>query len=334
MSQEQLLKTPLCKLELSVERSPVWKAVCQLYQELEAREIVLRPHVWFSGEWFSPDMAPGIAIPFYLGNRRLLELERKFMLEAEGGTYQECMKILRHEAGHAIDTAYRLHRRKEWREVFGSPSVKYPDRYQACPDSRDFVIHLRGWYAQAHPAEDFAETFAVWLTTRSGWVRKYSEWPALKKLEYVDRLMKDIAGKPPIITSTKRVEPLSSHRITLGELYRERQSLYKKQSAGFYDRELLQIFGESSRGKANRRAPIKAEKFIRAYRSILRERAVRWTGAPKYGVNLILEELIERSKQLGLTLQKSEPITQGELSAMLAVQTMNLIHKGRYTFSL
>src|SRR5256885_16453644 len=78
-------------------------------------------------------------------------------------------RILRHEAGHALDNAYRLRRRKRWRAVFGPASLPYPARYRARPGSRRYVHHLGEWYAQAHPSEDFAETFAVWLTPKSGW---------------------------------------------------------------------------------------------------------------------------------------------------------------------
>src|SRR6266567_3408508 len=96
-----------------------------------------------------------------------MKLERKQMLEVEGGTDTECLRILRHEAGHALDTAFRLHFRRQWRELFGSFAQRYPDFYKPKPKSRNYVLHLRAWYAQAHPAEDFAETFAVWLQPRS-----------------------------------------------------------------------------------------------------------------------------------------------------------------------
>ena len=42
-------------------------------------------------------------------------------------------------------------------------------------------------YAQKHPDEDWAETFAVWLEG-GPWRRRYRDWQvALAKLEYVDR---------------------------------------------------------------------------------------------------------------------------------------------------
>jgi hypothetical protein len=112
--------------------------------------------------------------------------------EVEGGNRPWLMRILRHEAGHALDTAYRLRRRRRWRDVFGPASLPYPERYRARPGSRRYVHHLGGWYAQAHPTEDFAETFAVWLAPRSGWRRQYAGWPALGKIEMVDELMSEV----------------------------------------------------------------------------------------------------------------------------------------------
>ena len=121
-----------------------------------------------------------------MAHPRLMRLERNQMLEVEGGTKTWCMRILRHEAGHAIDTAYRLHRRKSYKSTFGNYSDPYPEYYRPKPRSKKFVMHLEPWYAQSHPAEDFAETFAVWLMPRSRWRKKYEGWTALKKVELVD----------------------------------------------------------------------------------------------------------------------------------------------------
>ena len=171
-----------CDLKLRIERTPLARNVRRLYRELDKRQIKFHPHVWLSEEWFSPDGVPGIAVPFYLAHPRLERLERRMMRSVEGGSAASEMRILRHEAGHAIDTAYRLRRRKRWREVFGPASLPYPATYKARPGSRRFVQHLGEWYAQAHPCEDFAETFAVWLKPNSSWRRTYAHWPAFHKL--------------------------------------------------------------------------------------------------------------------------------------------------------
>ena len=166
---------------------------------------MFRPYFWLSNEWFTPDAHSGIAIPFYLAHPRLRQLERRQMYEVEGGTERWCMRILRHEVGHALDNAYRLHFRRRYRELFGSWAAPYPKFYQPKPYSKSYVIHLDMWYAQAHPAEDFAETFAVWLRPGSGWRQRYAGWPALRKLEYVDELMAEIAGEAPAVTTRAAV---------------------------------------------------------------------------------------------------------------------------------
>src|SRR5215469_3868716 len=191
LSDEELLRLRFCDLKLTIERSPVARHVRRLYAELDRRGVRMRPHVWLSEEWFSPDGVPGIAVPFYLAHRRLERLERRIMREAEGGNTRLLMRILRHEAGHALDNAYRLRRRRCWREVFGHASLPYPVRYRARAGSRRYVHHLGEWYAQAHPTEDFAETFAVWLAPKSGW-RKYADWPAFHKLQAVDELVASV----------------------------------------------------------------------------------------------------------------------------------------------
>ena len=150
-----------------------------------------------SEEWFSPDGIPGIAIPFYLAHPRLQRLERRLMREVEGGNDKWLMRILRHETGHAIDTAFGLRRRKSWRDTFGKASRRYPSRYSPRPASRRFVLHLGHWYAQSHPTEDFAETFAVWLPRYSRWRSQYAGWPALRKLEYVDETMRNLRASAP-----------------------------------------------------------------------------------------------------------------------------------------
>jgi len=173
LTDAQLLELRLCDLPVRLERSLVHRRVKRLYGELQHRGLPFRPHVWLSSEWFAPDGVPGIAIPFYLAHPRLEKLEKKQMLEVEGGSELACMRILRHEAGHAIDSAYRLHFRKDWRKVFGSYAQPYPESYRPRPHSRNYVLHLDSWYAQSHPAEDFAETFAVWLTPNSRWRQRY-----------------------------------------------------------------------------------------------------------------------------------------------------------------
>src|ERR687895_991861 len=207
---EKLLDLRICDLKVTIEGSILEDRIADLQRELDARSLTFQPHFWLSGEWFSPDGVPGVAIPFYLAHPRLEKLERSQMLEVEGGTPEWCMKILRHEAGHAIDNAYRLRTRLRRQRVFGPSYIQYPDYYTPKPYSKSYVLHLDSWYAQSHPDEDFAETFAVWLKPDSQWRERYDDWPAIKKLEYVDVLMRELAGKPMLVCTPRKVEPPQS----------------------------------------------------------------------------------------------------------------------------
>src|SRR6187397_1057497 len=129
MSDEQLLGLRFCDLKLKIERSPVARRVRRLYRELDKRQISFRPHVWLSEEWFSPDGVPGIAVAFYMAHPRLMRLERRMMDEVEGGNVNWLTRIMRHEFAHALDNAYRIRRRKQWRETFGKASKPYPNVY-------------------------------------------------------------------------------------------------------------------------------------------------------------------------------------------------------------
>src|SRR3954463_10591805 len=192
---DRLLHFRVCQLGVSIETSVLAERISELQKELDARGLAtFRPQFWLSDEWFSPDGVPGVAVPFYLAHPRLERLERTYMLDVEGGTPEWCMRILRHEAGHAIDNAYKLRRRHRRQQVFGPSYKAYPQFYDPKPYSKSFVLHLDSWYAQSHPDEDFAETFAVWMNPESDWRPRYEGWPALKKLEYMDALMKEIAG--------------------------------------------------------------------------------------------------------------------------------------------
>src|SRR6187455_2638693 len=207
-------------LNVGIEGSVLEPRIAQLRSELTARGLTgFDPHFWLSAEWFSPDGVPGVAIPFYLAHPRLEKLERAQMLEVEGGTPSWCMKILRHEAGHAIDNAYKLRQRLRRQQIFGPSYMQYPAHYQPRPYSKSFVLHLDSWYAQSHPDEDFAETFALWLTPDSDWRGRYTGWRALRKLEYMDELMREIAGKPPRVKTRRTVEPIEKLRMTLRKHY-------------------------------------------------------------------------------------------------------------------
>ena len=250
-----------------------------------------------------------------------MKLENKMMLDVEGGTWSECMAILRHEAGHTIQHAYQLQRRRRWQQLFGPSSKRYPRWYRPNPGSRRYVQHLRLWYAQSHPDEDFAETFAVWLRPRSNWRTRYAGWPALKKLEYVDELMEEIAGKRPLLTGRERVDPLNELSQTLGEYYKKKQALYAFNAPKTYDRDLYRLFSADPRHRRSQPASM----FIRRHRARIRQLVAKWTGENQLTLDAVLDDMIIRCREHNLRAVGSERKLFMDFTVLLTAKTIHAL---------
>jgi len=327
---ERLLKLQLKDLKLPFRGTWLSECLRELHHEMAEKGLKIRPHGWLSSEWFSPSDTPGIAFPFYLAHPRLMRLERKMIIDVEGGTRADCMRILRHEAGHALDNAFRLHFKRRWIRTFGSFAQKYPPSYKPKPNSRRYVLNLDAWYAQAHPAEDFAETFAVWLQPRSNWRRRYRGWPALRKLEYVDELVGDIAGTRPRNRLRRKIETLPEIRITLREHYERRREKYAFEWPAYLDNDLRRIFSAEPR----RRPRETAAAFLRRVAPEIQQLVSEGTGVHGYAIDHVLELMVARAGQLKLRVVGREEILKRHLMIMLTVQTMNVVHSGYYRIAL
>lgn len=330
LTDEELLDERICDLGLQIEKTVLEERIEKLFEELDARKLRFRPHFWLSDEWFSPDGVPGVAIPFYLAHPRLARLERKQMLEVEGGTEDWCLKILRHETGHAIDSAYRLHNRKAYRELFGRFSQPYPEHYYPKPYSKNYVLHLEPSYAQAHPAEDFAETFAVWLKPRSTWRSAYEGWPVIKKLEYVAELMEEIQQEKAAVVSREHVDPVRKLRKTLREHYAQKREQYGMNLPNLYDQHLRKLFSDAPEHAT---AP-SAAAFLRRHREELRKTVAYWTGEYQYTIDQVLREMIERCRELNLRLARPREESKYDALVLVTVQTMNYLHGGHHRIAL
>ncbi|MFQ5702184.1 MAG: putative zinc-binding metallopeptidase [Acidobacteriota bacterium] len=317
-----LLGLRLCDLGVSLAGTPVQARIERIHEELARRRLLFKPHFWVSDEWFCPAGVPGVAVPFYLTHPRLVRLERAMMLEAEGSSHRECMRILRHEVGHALDHAFHLSRRRDWRRHFGKSSKRYPVTYRPKPSSRKYVQHLAAWYAQAHPDEDFAETFAVWLTPRSNWRKRYDKWPALKKLLYVDALMEEIAGRRPPTMNRRRVDAISGIKLTLRGHYERKQKFYSKDYPDLYDRALLRLFSLAAEHRGRERA----SSFVRRIAPELRRRVAYWTGESQYTLDQVLTEIIGRCQELDLRVVGDRRKVKTDLGIVLTMYMMTFLH--------
>jgi hypothetical protein len=327
---EELLALRIGDLGLRVQGSELEPQIDSFYQLLDERGILFRPKCYLGDEWFSPTGVPSIAIPFYLVHPRLKTLEMDQMMDVEGGEAEEFQMLIRHECGHAIDHAYKLAERPEHAAVFGDPGIDYDvEIYFPRPYSKSFVRHLPNWYAQSHPDEDFAETFAVWLTdVPEVWHTQYRGTKALQKLEYVDRVMQEIKAAPPLVKGGRHSWDATKSRKLLGRFYSERRKLFAEDFPDFYDRDLHAIFGSGSP------ADEPAAKFMRRNRADLIASLVKWTGQRKYTVHQLVGELTRRCQTLKLRAPTDSARLIFDLTAYLAGMVTNHLYTGKFKRSV
>lgn len=327
LPQRELLKVRICDLGVTIEGTWLEDCIARVDAELRARRLRLHPHFWLSDEWFSPDDVPGAGIPFYLAHPRLMRLEGSQMLEVEGATPEECLRLLRHEVGHAVQHAYQLSRRRRWQQVFGPASRPYPKAYRPKPASRRYVQHLEGWYAQSHPVEDFAETFAVWLRPHSAWRVRYRGWPALHKLGYVNELMREIATQPPLVHSRAHPFGLASLRMTLGEHYEKKRAHYQVGVPTMYDRDLRKLFFAPN----GHNGAESAASFLGRNRREIRELVSKWTGDTQLALDYVLKAMIRRCRELKLVARGPERRLKLEFAILLSVRGTSYLYRGHDT---
>ena len=327
-----LLNARVCDLELGFEVTLLYRCIQKLYLELGSKGLQFRPRYYFTcggDEWGCPDRVPIIGIPFHLADNRLTRIEREMGYTSHDK--RELMFLLRHETGHAINYAYQLYATSEWQENFGDFNRVYPVnfKFKFNPFSRNYVRSQGDpkYYAQAHPDEDFAETFAVWLTPRSNWRVAYKNWPSLKKLDFVDRAMKRLRSRKPVVVAGPLDSPYHSKTYTLIEYYGEDLDNFKDRALGIYDEDLSRIFPFTN---GNRRS-IPAKDLIRQNRRFLITTIAGWTGAREKVVAPVIIKFLQRCRKLGLALPaEEESYRLASLTALGTTVVMNYLHTGRY----
>jgi hypothetical protein len=317
-----LLGERISGLRLKIEGSPMEPFVADLYKELDAAGLKsFRPPTYLTDEWGCPDGEPIIGIPFYLADPKLAALGREWD-DLEDA--REIRMYMRHEAGHAFNYAYRLHRTAEWRKRFGPFNRPYRDHYKPVPFDRRFVRHMEGWYAQKHPDEDFAETFAVWLTPRSRWRQRYEGWPALRKLLYVDRMATKLGEREPAVRLASTDITVEEMTMTVEEFFRAHAPSLQPVDAAL-DVDLPDVFGPKE-GDAG-----PAAEFIRRHRADIVNKLEYWTGVPRIVVRSLVQKMEETATrlELGVPADRDEA-TLVELTAYATTLTMNYLTYGRF----
>jgi len=327
LSDDELLEKKISQLGLKLEGSKLQPQIQQLYDELSQKGLMFHPPCHIGDEWFVPVGIPAIFIPFFLAHDRLRQLEKKIILEVEGENPEWFMKLIRHEAAHAYAYAYPFVRKRKWQQIFGkSSNEETPSYYRPRPYSRSFVVHLDDWYAQSHPDEDFAETFAVWLTPGLDWRARYKDWRALEKLEYLDELMRSLAGKPPLPMPEYQVAEHDCLNVKLKAYYAKKRKEYEHSFPDFYDKDLRQLFDAG----ADVEGRVKASVYLRRHRRELENAVCQWTNENKYRVNKLVGKLIDRCGKLNLHIKAYDPKQNLQVSAYITTLVMNHLFTGKF----
>ena len=326
---DELLSRPIRELGLKLEGSPVERFVEQLYRELDAKGLTkFHPVCYLTDEWGCPSGEPIIGIPFYLANAALAQLEKETH-DLEDA--REIMMYLRHEAGHAFTYAYKLHNKPEWKEIFGPFRRPYRDNYRPAPFSRDYVRHLPGWYAQKHPDEDFAETFAVWLTPRSNWRKRYRGWGAMEKLSYLNRLARKLGKSDPLRRRGVTDITVDEMETTVAEFYNLQQSQSVREEVAVTeltpDTDLRDIFPVSKRKKS----ALPANEFLHQHRKAVIDKVAQWTGAQRPLIKNLIDTIEKRAGELDLRADKNRGAEHlAEVTAYATALVMTYVTKGKF----
>lgn len=328
---QELLRKPIKELGLKIDGSAVEPYVHQLYAEIEKKGLKhFRPACYLTDQWGCPSEEPVIGIPFYLADRRLGALESAVNdIENE----DEIMMYMRHEAGHAFNYAYEFYKTDEWRDMFGPFRRAYRDEYQPVPFSKRFVRHIAGWYAQKHPDEDFAETFAVWLTPGSNWRNKYKGWPALNKLKYMDRITDEVSAKEPVRPMGEIDFTVEEMEATIEDFYRDNRPDEAEAIAELaLESDLADIFPAPPESKLE--GARLASALIREYRKDIVDKVTYWTGVRRPLVKVLVEAIEHRVEEQKLMVVKErEGSRLVELTVYATTLAMNYLTRGKFVHS-
>ena len=323
VERSELLGRRISDLGLEIEGTRVERLVERLYTELAERGVTFRPPVYLSDQWGCPDGTPLIGVPFYLADKRLERIEAEQAGAVEGD--EEAMRYLRHEAGHAVNYAFRLYDRADFSNNFGDYARPYHERYAADPLSRAYVRHILGWYAQKHPDEDFAETFAVWLTPMLDWKTEYAGWEALRKLEWMDAVMREVGPQSPAVPEISEDDlPVDAMDWTVSEHYALDEEPFPLGDGRQFDSDLLRVFVRPADSPAGE----PAARFLSQHEGELVTRIAYWTGEAPPLVRALVRVLRDRAATLALRVSGLEAATLIELTAFGTAVMMHWRYTG------
>lgn len=326
--KQNLLSKRINELPLKIQGTRLEALINKLYFELEEKGLDFKPKCYLSDEWGCPHGIPVIGIPFYLADPNLSKLEGE-LTGVEAESEEEIMMFLRHETGHAFNYAYKLYRKSEWRSIFGLFSTPYRENYKPTPFDPKFVRHLPGWYGQKHPDEDFAETFAVWLTPASNWAEKYEDTPALAKLMYISRLAKKYGHKAPVVTEVTLDAPLEELSETLKDWYETYENDEEEvKLPKVLNEDLHMLFAQFMKNPPG----WPAFTFIKKNMHKVSQKVNAWTGIEKETVDTLIYAIAKKCHELNLSVDegKNEEFFIA-FTAFITTLVMNYLHTDHFT---
>ena len=324
----ELLRTRIDRLELPLAGTLLDQCIDQVRKDLrEARIIQMKPVFYLSNEYGTVVGTSNIGVGFWDADSLMWELYRE--VRGTANSKQDILLLLRHECGHAFCYSYKLYRDPEFRKLFrvrGHFFWTYPktDRYVPNPWSKDYVNPFGDHYAQKHPDDDFADTFAEFLA--GGWRQRYRAKPgALRKLRYVARMVRFFGRKPPLVANDpENLDlPLPDMRQPVREFLRAPVARYKERAEGYLDPDLEEIFSARRNGRGA------AAVFLGKFRREVEGRVVAWSGAPIPVVRDILEKIRSRVQALGLGVRE-ERRTLVELAAYVSALATRFATSGKF----
>ena len=331
--ESNLFGAPIRDLNLAIENTRLAPLIGEFLEELKVKGItLLTPKFHLSAEWGVPFGSIAIGIPFYLAKPELTELHGEEVGHIEGFSPPDILRYLRHEMGHVVNYAYKLYDSEQWVLIFGSITQPYVEDYRPQPFSRRYVRHLPGWYAQKHPDEDWAETFAVWMSPDRNWRTEYAKWPsALAKLEYCDRIMAELRERNPVVTSEELDEDVGELDYSLRDYYQQ-QPAEDEPSPGL-DGDLRTIFDDlalpAEGPAATETRP--AGTLIRRLERPLMAQVFRWTGHFPERTRSLMRHLAQRAEALSQVYPKeAENEVIVGVTILITSLAMNYVHRGSY----
>jgi hypothetical protein len=323
--------TPIRDLGLTIEGTRLEPILAEFRRELETAGFRrLTPRFYLSTEWGVPFETVAIAIPFYLANDELLEVHAERTGHVEGRDREDILRYLRHEMGHVVNYAYRLYDAAEWEQLFGPMSEPYEDDYRPVPFSRKHVRHLPGWYAQKHPDEDWAETFAVFTTPGLDWRAEYATRPAvLAKLEYCERTVASLLHRDPLVMDDELDEDVGELEYSLAQFYRDLSPGDSRLGINL-DTMLRSVF-PSTATRAGTTPHVAAAELLRRLEGELLGNVYRWTGHFPERTRVLVVHLRARAQSLELCYRtEEEPAVTVALTTLVTSLAMNYVQSGAY----